>query len=360
MSAQTNSQIRAEHSRHIQNLGHMARQSPATANYAPTLPFLLPAPVLAVEPAVVGPAQQPQQPVPKKPAGPPPPRSWVSPSHPANPGTDLLAATPESGKLREELLSFIFRRLPSPWDVDALPTLLDWCLLSLLDPFDAETIEDLPPHLRQRLVRLAAIHHPLTHEQLRICWGDDYSGTGGEAIAIGREASGAVRELLRALRPAGEAPAPAETWDTPIHLLAAPQLPVLQTLVLVKTSLPILSILPRTLTHLSLVSCNFDAVRTARNLPKILPLLEWIEIRECVNIEGSWFEALDWSRWTALRGVRLIPIQHDWEVGTGGGARSPGAREEWKRRVERKIEAGRAGEVEIWFDFNCINRHQMA
>ncbi|KZO97762.1 hypothetical protein CALVIDRAFT_59972 [Calocera viscosa TUFC12733] len=301
---------RAEHARHIQNIGGAARQAGPTSNYSPTLPFLLPAPALAAELNEAAPVPPPQ-PARKKPAGPPPPPSWVSHSHPVDAGTDLLAATAESCRLREELLRFIFCRLPTPWNINDLPTLVDWCLLSLLDPFDAEAISELPAHLRQRLVRLAAIHRPLTRDQLKVCWGGDYSGTGGEVIILGRETYGAMKGLLHALHRAGEAPLPEESWDTPMHLLAAPQLPVLHTLVLVKTPLPSLTLLPRTLTHLSLVNCTFDAMRTARNLPKTLPLIEWIEIRECEGIEWSFFGTLDWGRWTALRGARLIPARQE-------------------------------------------------
>ncbi|EJU05247.1 hypothetical protein DACRYDRAFT_92647 [Dacryopinax primogenitus] len=337
---------RAEHTRHVQNLTRAARHAPSPTVYSPTLPFLLPTPVIP-EPAPA--AQHPAHPQPKKPAGPSPPRSWVSHSSPSNPGVDLLSAAPISCSLRRELLSSVFRRLPTPWNVEEFLTLVDWCLLSLLDPFDADAIFDLPAHLRRRLVRLAALRCPLTREQLEVCWGDGYSGTGGEAIIIGREAYGALRQLLHALRRASEAPAPEEAWDTPLHLLAAPPIPVLHTLVLVKTPLPSLALLPRTLTHLSLVRCTFDSIRTARNLPKSLPLLEWIEVNECEGIDGAWFEGVDWGRWAGLVGVRLVPAPLEGLVVDGGVPRVR-EKENWQERVRKRIENGRMGEVEICFD----------
>lgn len=189
----------------------------------------------------------------------------------------------------------------------------------------------LPPHLRSRLARLAAIHRPLTATELLSCWGDDFGGTEGEAIIVGRGAYPAARALLECLR--GSSEPEEDNWDTPLYLREGPERITLYALALCSTILPPLSFLPPSLTHLSLLRMSFDTARLARVLPKVVPLLEYLDIYECEGIDISWCESVDWRRWVYLKGVRLgIPIQGRVDV--------------W-HRLSRAVNANRGAEIEL-------------
>ncbi|ESK94514.1 hypothetical protein Moror_7981 [Moniliophthora roreri MCA 2997] len=233
----------------------------------------------------------------KKYSGPPPPKSWTSPSR-----TDITTTT----SWRKQALSLIFRE----WNAlsDSVLPLTLICLRMVLShttstEFIDEIVPCLPPHLRLQLLRDTAIHSPL-HNDILYSLLKDEGHIDGELIIVGPTASIKEDHFLRASDDASQT---SHDWDSDVW---SPN--PLRTLVIMSTKLPssFLSTLPPTITRLALI--NLHSPIPLHRLPGACPLLEILDLSynrwlQTMSDETSKsLERLDWRRWNYLRilGIR--------------------------------------------------------
>ncbi|KAI0345165.1 hypothetical protein BDW22DRAFT_1002644 [Trametopsis cervina] len=349
--------LRGEHFRHAQNVsGSKIRIFNASHYYQPSLPLsqifggpgsetpepdtvpLQPAPFRAPGQAAQGARVRPPvtltEGVPTYAypdgavPGPKPPKSWSA----------LFDReernTPE---WRRAALSIHFSNLPVPSGEAGqdrrVPSLTHVCLQNLLalctSPEDlAECARYISPHLRRVLMRWCAVNRPLPDGKLYALCADDKHAD-GELVVVGPEAS--LRPgYIRGLRGHEGARASSsrlleedahwgsddrtkdnaeEDWDQSMADVPPP----LTSLAILKVDLLSPSLLPPTLTHLSLLA--LPRAVNIHHLPGICPLIEvldlsfnpWLTDPDLGTkgvVEGT-LDRVEWKKWRQLRVLGL-------------------------------------------------------
>ncbi|KAK7020527.1 hypothetical protein R3P38DRAFT_2970004 [Favolaschia claudopus] len=282
--------LRGEHFRHLQNQNNLPRTWHTVTHNSPTLPADLLADSAYSNKPRTSPRDTREALFVAKP---------IRAAQPSPP-IDLR----NSPAWRAEALSLI---IPAIAQCHAVPPLTLLCLEVMSSSWDVdlpEIVQFIPSHLRLALLRWAAVHRPLTSQQLHVLSSDGH--VAGELIVVGPKA--VVREDYFSGNDAeaGRRPAAAE-WESDDNWSSSQPM---HTCVFLSTplSLSILSTLPATLTTLALI--NIPNPVSLHRLPMTCPLVESLDLSY-----NGWLAAekdaqerlgkLQWSRWHQLRTLGL-------------------------------------------------------
>ncbi|KAF7338213.1 hypothetical protein MVEN_02046400 [Mycena venus] len=289
--------LRGEYFRHIQNQNSLPRNFKPITHNAPTLPADL----------LTDSAYSKEKPRPPRDTR----EALFVPKRVEKPQHDLTT----NSTWRAEALSLA---IPTAAEHYTVPPLTLLCLQTLITTFDAdfaEIVPFIPPHLRQALLRWAAVHRPLTNHQLRVLCSNGHAA--GELIVVGPNAI--VREEY--FRDSDAEESQSAEWESDDWLPPPP----MHTLVLMSAHLALsaISTLPATLTNLALVNINPVSLH---RLPMTCPLVECLDLSYNAWLVGE-KEAQErlgkpqWSRWHQLRTLGLrgcyIPADLILEVNKG-------------------------------------------
>ena len=237
-------------------------------------------------------------------SGPSPPKSWRLTWK----STQDLHDTPD---WRRNALRLAATRLENLIQTSAVPSLTLMCLQVLLskwpdnDQLREEITPYLFPHLRKQVIRSFVVDAPLVRWKLEMLYAND-GHADGEVIVIGPRATLRDEEFLRngllppnALTAEGGKVEDWEADDTDTRHL--------ETLVLmsVRLSTSTMLTLPQTLVNLVLVDLPHSL--PLHRLPKLCPLLEFLDLSYNAWLKQPSSEVLknlhriEWSRWAGLK-----------------------------------------------------------
>ncbi|TCD64664.1 hypothetical protein EIP91_003825 [Steccherinum ochraceum] len=240
-----------------------------------------------------------------------------------------------------------------------IPPLTLFCLRALagycrsVSSFAEDLVPYLPPHLRRLLLRWTAVHAPLSNTKLyALCEPEMGGHADGELIVVGPHASlpkdyfktaDVTDEEAFAFASSSQSreddPPPPESWTSTTDTsdtswdssssYTKDEPPPLLSLALISLPIPVhtLFTLPRTLTHLALLS--LPTLTPIHRLPRLLPNIEvldlsynvWLGQPKIVSNANMAGESLlwrtEWVRWGRLRvlGLRECGVGK----GEGGG-----------------------------------------
>ena len=240
-------------------------------------------------------------------SGPTPPKSWTS-DEPQQDGCETAA-------WRSQALSLAASHIDGFIDPLQLPSLAIICLKTLLAKCTAaEFREDITPfipvHLRRDFIRYSAIHFPISDWKLDALFYPD-GHADGEILVVGPKISLPDDHFLRGshgLDFNSRHPRPEEDWESD-----CPSVKPLQCLLMLSTRLSASTLLtlPPTLTHIALI--NLQNPIPLRRIPKICPLLEFLDLSYNHWFAISMLDRVEWTRWTHLKvlGLRDCHVPED-------------------------------------------------
>lgn len=211
----------------------------------------------------------------------------------------IQPATPNQNTLewRKQALSIVC----GSNDAEGVPPFTLLLLRLLSASYPARLLKDLiPVHLAHIMLRDAAVHEPMSQRQLN-AWYEADGHLSGEVIVVGPAEPNPEWLTHQSINHREEL-----SWDSPDidtkHLV--------QTWVVVSTSIPIEIFLrlPPTLTYIGLI--NISNSVPIHKLPKLCPLLVVLDLSYTKSLGTSDLKGITWSRWAnlAVLGLRGYTI----------------------------------------------------